>query len=235
MRLSALREFWAAAGDVALDEETGIAPLQGASQLNGPLYTEYLEEREVNSEYGQIYHEGQYQGDMIAVTGTISVEKREVPVAGQDIMVYRRGRVTRTGTLSIAKCDSRWEAMMIYFAGLTVEERRLLRNSGIDPFPSTTLMVKLDDPDSWGAEEIQLAGVRFWEIGLGYAGATIIQRDLPFSWQSERMVHAIPRPGNLQTSLEHIPAQPSELGYEGKPGGQTWPGFAPGGATGPVI
>jgi hypothetical protein len=190
------------------------------SAVNGPLTTTYLEEREVNSEYGELWHEGYYQGDLIAFSGTISIERRDVPVAGQDDTVYRRGRISRTGTLSVAKCDSRWEALIIYYAGLGVDQRRTLRNAGIDPFPSTTLLIRLDDPDSWGEEDIQIVGVKFWEIGLGYAGSSIIQRDLPVTWQSESMLDAIPRPGQLQTSVEGIPAsnQPATYpAYGGNP------------------
>jgi hypothetical protein len=184
--------------------------------VNGPLQTTYIEEREVNSEYGEIWHEGYYQGDLIAFSGTLAIERRDVPVAGQDATVYRRGRVTRTGTLSIAKCDSRWEALIIYYAGLSVDQRRTLRNQGIDPFPSSQLLIKLDDPDGWGPEEILFSGIKFWEIGVGYAGSTIIQRDIPVTWQSERMLTAIARPGNLQ-AIEGIPASPA---------GQTYPAFA---------
>jgi len=213
-QLDQLRAHWAESG-IPVDPETGLAAVAGGALAQGGLSTEYLEQREVNSEFGEIWHEGHYQGDLIAFAGSLSIEKREVPVAGQDNIIYRRGRISRTGTLSVAKCDSRWEAYMIYFAGLSVQARRKLRNEGINPVPPTVLMIKLDDPDSWGAEEIALYGVQFWEIGLGYAGQTIIQRDIPVTWQSEKMLRAIPRPGNMQAAE----------GIESNPEGQTYPAF----------
>ena len=216
MRLADFQAYWAENG-IEVDPETGLAPLAGGTALNGPLTTEYLEEREVNSEYGEIWHEGHYQGDLIGFSGTISIEKREVPVAGQNTVIYRRGRVARNGTLSIAKCDSRWEAYIIYMASLSTQERRKLRNEGINPTPPTYLMIKLDDPDSWGAEEIVIYGVKFWEIGIGFAGSSIIQRDIPCTWQSEKMISAIPRPGNLQSSAETVEHNtfPDGKGYPG--------------------
>jgi hypothetical protein len=160
--------------------------------------TSALEERQINAEYGEIWHAGYYQGDLVEFSGRVSIERREIPVAGQDKVVYRRGRVGRDGSVRISKVDSRFEALVIYYANLSVQDRRNLRGQGIDPFPATELILKLDDPDSWGAEEIKLTGVRFWETALGFGGNSIIQRDVPTTWDREQIVAAVPRPGNKQ-------------------------------------
>jgi hypothetical protein len=178
------------------------------------LTTEFLEEREVNSEFGEIYYEGHYQGDLIGFNGTIARERREVPVAGRDNIVYREGRVSRTGTVSVAKVGSEFEALAIQIAGTNVEERRQLRNEGIDPAYKTYLTIKLDDPDAWGSEELVLFGVRFWEFPVGYAGAAIIQRDYPITWQSESLTKAIPRPV-IGKAVERLAAKGTKIVPDG--------------------
>ena len=157
--------------------------------------TNQIEEREVNSEWGQIWVNGHYQQDLIAFTGTAAIGRTEVAVAGNDKTVYRTTRQTRDGTLSYRKADSRWEYLILNFMGLTANDKRALRAQGIDPWPRLQLLIVLDDPDSWGAEILQLDGVRLWSIPLGYTGADIIQRDIPVTWESEQLLLAVSRPG----------------------------------------
>jgi Phage tail tube protein len=163
--------------------------------------TNQIEEREVNSEWGQLWVNGFYQQDLVAFTGTAAIGRTEVAVAGSDTTVYRTTRQTRDGTISYRKSDSRWEYLILTYMGLSANDKRALRAQGIDPFPQIQLLVVLDDPDSWGAEILQLNGVRMWSMPLGYTGADIIQRDIPVTWDSEQLLLAIPRPGNLQGSI----------------------------------
>jgi hypothetical protein len=160
--------------------------------------TDAIEEREVNSEWGQIWVNGYYQQDITAFTGTASVGQTQVPVAGQDTTIYRTARKTRTGTLNFRKADSRWEDLMLTYLGMTADDRRALRAQGLEAFPQVQLLLVLDDPDSWGAEIIQLNSVRFWEIPLGYSGSDLIERSMSCTWTSEQILQAIARPGNKQ-------------------------------------
>ena len=202
-------------GDIL--ELNGVLP----RLAGGALTTEFLEEREVNAEFGEIFWEGHHQADLIAFSGTVDIEKRELPVAGADNIVYRRGRVRAPGTMSIAKCDSRFEELMIKIAGTNVNERRELRNKGIDPQYKTYITIKLDDPDAWGAEEMGVYGLRLWNLPIGFSGQSIIQRDLSISWQSEKLLRAIPRPGEDPIFNEFAGTR--------SPEGQTFPAYTPGG------
>jgi hypothetical protein len=178
--------------------------------------TSAIEQREVNSEYGQLWINGFYQQDLVSFSGTVAMGRSEIPVAGQDTIVYRTGRKSRDGTLSYRKADSRWEDLILTFMGLTPDDRRALRAMGIDALPTVQILVVLDDPDAWGAEVLQLNGVQFWSMPVGYTGSDIIQRDLPCTWTSEQLLLAIDRPGNDQGTANAVrPAIPTTApGYD---------------------
>jgi hypothetical protein len=165
-----------------------------------------VEERQIDGGYGEIYHEGHYQGDIASFTGRISIERRAIQRAGTNQVVYRRGTITKEGTFVVNKVDSRFENKVINYANLDTATRRLYRDQGIDPWPATDFLIKLDDPDSWGAESIHIMGVRIWEVSLGYAPGEMLSRDLPCTWDSQKVLEGVPRPGNLQNYSAHTGA-----------------------------
>jgi hypothetical protein len=156
-----------------------------------------LEDRRIDGMYGEVYHEGKYQGDILEISGRIAIERREIPVAGTDRVAFRRGRVSREGTFRVGKVDSRFEDFILSYASKSVQDRRIDRAAGRDSFPETWFTIRVDDPDSWGAEEIQLLGVRLWEIAIGYTMGDLLEREIPFTWEYEKLIQGVPRPGNL--------------------------------------
>jgi hypothetical protein len=157
-----------------------------------------IEERRIDGNYGEVFHQGKYQGDILDISGRIAIERRELPRAGTNTMVYRRGRITREGTVRLGKVDSRFEALIINYASKSAAEHRAARGQGRPVFPDTEFTIKIDDPDSWGSEEIKISGVKIWEIGIGFTSGDMLERDLPITWHTEQLLHAIPRPGNRQ-------------------------------------
>jgi hypothetical protein len=154
-----------------------------------------VEERAIDGNYGEIFYNGVYQGDITDITGTVVIAKQEIPVAGSDRVVLRRGRVARDGNITILKVDSRFEALILGYAGMTPQERREKRGQGIAVMPGVQLIVKLTDPDSWGTEEIQLRGVKFWQTSIGFAPNAMVTDSIPITWNTESILNAIPRPG----------------------------------------
>lgn len=154
-----------------------------------------LEERAIDGNFGEIFYNGIYQGDITDISGTVVIAKQEIPVAGTDRVVLRRGRVARDGTMTILKIDSRFEALILGYAGMTPQERRERRGAGIPVFHAVQLIIKLADPDSWGTEEIQLLGVKMWQTSLGFAANSMVTDAIPITWNNERILNAIPRPG----------------------------------------
>jgi hypothetical protein len=160
------------------------------------MTTVTLEDRRVDGQWGEVWHQGVYQGDILEITGRIAIERREIPRAGTNNVAFRRGRVSREGSFRVGKVDSRFEKFILDMAGISVQQRRAARDQAVDLFPETWFMVRIDDPDSWGAEELQLLGVRFWEIPIGFTMGDLLEREIPFTWEEENLMKGIPRPGN---------------------------------------
>jgi hypothetical protein len=180
--------------------------------------TAAVEQRFIDGNFGRIYHNGNYQADLREFSGRLSIERREIPRAGTNGTIYRRGRIAREGSFRLGYVDTRFTKLLIDYANKTPDEMRAARGQGIDIFPSFEFTIALDDPDSWGAEEIKLMGVRFWEIGLGFAQNEYLERDLPCTWDTEMVVKGIPRPGNLDGY--DTPANQTTwggAGFEGSP------------------
>jgi hypothetical protein len=179
-----------------------------------------IEDRRVDGMYGEVWHEGIYQGDILELSGRVAIERREIPVAGSDKVAFRRGRISREGSFRIGKVDSRFESVILGYAGLSVADRRNARAVGFDPFPETHFTVRLNDPDSWGVEELQLLGVKMWEIPIGYTMGDLKELEIPFTWEKEQLLQGIARPGNKG---RYVPGQGGYVPWTPPPGEQTWP------------
>jgi hypothetical protein len=168
--------------------------------------TGVIEERFIHGQYGEIYHEGHYQGDLASFTGRITIEQIPIKRAGTNQTVYRRGDINKGGTIVLNKVDSRFEKKLIDYANLSTDERRALRDAGIDPWPATDFIIKINDPDSWGGESLHIMGVRIWEMALGFEPGSFISRDLPITWDQQKLLEGVPRPGNKQGYTAHTGA-----------------------------
>jgi hypothetical protein len=156
-----------------------------------------IEERAIDGNWGQIFMNGHVQADLKGITGTVAIAQQALPRSGSNTQVYRRGRITRSGSVSLLKVDSRFESWMLKYANMTAQEMREARGKGEPVFQDLELLVKLADPESWGSEELMLFGIKFWELPIGFTQNTMLERDLPMTWNTEHLVEGIARPGNL--------------------------------------
>jgi hypothetical protein len=176
-----------------------------------------VEERAIDGEYGQVYINGVWQNDIQDFTGTVSFEQRTIKVAGSNRQVYRRGMVSRSGSFTWLKVDSALEAYMLNgYADLDPDQRRANRAQGIDTFPDILIAVVLDDPESWGSEELHLSGGKLWTLPIGYSNTAMLTRNVTCTWDQEAVV-GIPRPGNT-------------YGFTTPSGEKTWVGAGQGAA-----
>jgi hypothetical protein len=91
--------------------------------------------------------------------------------------------VTREGTCRFDKVDSRHEQKFIDSVNKDVTTRRNQR--GTSWFGKFDMLVKLDDPDAWGSEQITLGGCEFWTLPLGFSLGEMRQTELQFTWETE--------------------------------------------------
>jgi hypothetical protein len=180
-----------------------------------------VEERAIDGEFGQILVNGVVQQNIQDFTGTLSIEQRTLKVAGSNRQVYRRGMVTRSGSFTWLKVDSSMEAYFENgYASLDPNTRRQQRASGVISMPDLSISILLDDPESWGAEQITLSGAKLWALPLGYTNTAMLSRNITCTWDTETINAGVPRPGNT-------------YGFAPPQGQQTWP--AAGSAAAPLI
>lgn len=141
--------------------------------------------------YGSAWRDNVQLAEAVTVTGTVTVNRVEVPLVGQTRTSYKPGRETREGTLTIQKIDSRWELEIYRFLSASLAARRAARNTGQGiVLRQFDIKLELDDPDA-GYEAWQLEGVQIWNMPVGFSITDdIISREFPITWESERPLAA---------------------------------------------
>lgn len=148
-------------------------------------------EKRIDGMYGEVWvgdsnETIKWFGDVVNVSGTITVERKPVNPAGSVQTYNKRGRVTREGSLQFDKVDSRLEKEFLTNANKTLEARRVARDTDNSLwFPRFRMIVTLDDPDAWGKEEIVLQNCEFWTLPIGFSLGEMRQTELQFTWEWE--------------------------------------------------
>lgn len=153
-------------------------------------------ERRMDGMYGEAYRDGRFLADVIEVTGTVSIDRREIPIAGSVNTHYKRGRVSREGTLRYQQVDSRWLQEFLAFTSLSLAERRAARDRGEYPSAAFDLMLVIDDPEAWGKESLMLYGVIMWNASIGFSISDLLEREVPITWEDEELIGAVSQPLN---------------------------------------
>ena len=142
-------------------------------------------QRRIDGAYGEAYRNGKWLADVIEVSGTITIDRREVPMAGEVGTHYKRGRVTREGTLRFQQVDDRWHDEFMEFTSLSLAQRRFRRTEGNPASPPFHLVLVIDDPDAFGRTSLNLFNVTMWSIPIGYSISDMLEREIPITWVSE--------------------------------------------------
>lgn len=151
-------------------------------------------ERRIDGAYGEAYRDGRFLADVIEVTGTINIDRRELPMAGSINTHYKRGRVTREGTIRYQAVDSRWLKEFISFTSLSLDERRAARNAGNAVTAPFDLQLTIDDPEAFGKETLMLYGVVMWSANIGFSITDLLEREVPITWVREELIQDIVQP-----------------------------------------
>lgn len=151
-------------------------------------------ERRMDGMYGEAYRDGRFLADVIEVSGTVSIDRRELPIAGSVNTHYKRGRVAREGTIRYQQVDSRWMQEVLSFTSLSLAERRAARDRGENPAAPFDLMLTIDDPEAFGKETLMLYGVIMWNHSIGYSINDLLEREVPITWASEELLSGVSQP-----------------------------------------
>jgi hypothetical protein len=155
--------------------------------------------------YGAAYRDGKLLSEAVEVSGTVAINRLDVPLVGQTKTGYKTGRETREGTIHIQKIDTTWELEIFNFLSQSLQQRRENRDKGLPNLRPFQLQLEYDDPDALGYEAWQLEGCLMWAMPVGFAVTTdIVEREFPLTWERETPLSAFFRTG--QVNSEGIPS-----------------------------
>jgi Phage tail tube protein len=143
-----------------------------------------LTDRAINGSYGKLFLGAQWLANIQRVEAAMAIEKQEVRPAGTRETGYKAMNTTGAGTISGLRVTTFWLKTMGSY-------QRVPRSQ----MPSFTLRYTLDDPDSFGVEEIELTRCKIWHVPFGYQNNTLLEESLEFTFQNHNLLSCID--GNL--------------------------------------
>lgn len=125
--------------------------------------------RVINGTYGEVWVDGEKISECTACQLKVSKNKETINLCGQFMSDTKATSASGTGSLTLYKVDS----------GFAQKLSDL--QSGIDR--RFTIISKLKDPDSWGAERVAVYNVSFDDLGLAdWQAATVGTVTTPFTF-----------------------------------------------------
>lgn len=127
--------------------------------------------RIINGQFGELHHEGVWMTNVTSVEAVVEINKEEIVRAGTRWVGHKSTTLTGSGTIQGYKVTSDWVQRIGSIAG----------DRGV-PFV-TELIVKLDDPEAFGAYRVRLKGVQFDSIPLvTYEVGSLVEEEMPFTF-----------------------------------------------------
>ncbi|EOS57660.1 phage tail tube protein [Paenibacillus barengoltzii] len=127
--------------------------------------------RVIMGTFGQIFIEGVWQSNLNHLEASVEAEKKELNLVGTDYTVYKLGRKKGTGTMS----------------GYKVTSDMIARG-----FQRFSIIHKLDDPEAYGFERIQLNNCMVDKIVLAnWTAGEEVTEETPFTFESYELLDPI--------------------------------------------
>lgn len=141
-----------------------------------------------------------FAADVVEISGTIRVDRKDVPIPGTRNTQSKPGRVSREGSFRFQKIDDRYEKFFLEnnLGDLSVLRAARDANNGNLPNVTFSIMIVLDDPQAWGASKLTLTGVKMWELPIGYNINDLVERDIPITWENEIPSTYVSRDGRTE-------------------------------------
>lgn len=119
--------------------------------------------RVIMGTYGQVFIEGEWQTNINKLEASVEMEKRELKLVGNDWTVHKSGSKKGTGTMS----------------GYKVTSDMISRG-----FTKFNIISKLDDPESYGHERVQLINCMPDKIQLAnWTAGEEVQEETSFTFE----------------------------------------------------
>lgn len=126
--------------------------------------------RVANGAYGTLWLDNELVGECYGMQAKMSVTKEDIQIPGSMMTDTKIKSIKGTGALKLYKTNSRMASKV----SKAMKDGRDLRY---------TIISKLDDPDSYGAERVAVKGVSFDDLILAdWESGTPGKMDVPFTF-----------------------------------------------------
>jgi hypothetical protein len=127
--------------------------------------------RVINGQYGEVWQDGKWLTNVQSAEATVEINKEEIMRSGTRWVGHKVTSLKGSGTIKGYKVTSDF----ITLIGSVASDRG-------KPY-ITELILKLNDPESFGAERVRLKSVQFDQIPLGkFDVGAIVEEELPFTF-----------------------------------------------------
>ena len=134
--------------------------------------------RVINGTYGEVWVDGEKIAECTACQAKVAKQKETIRLCGQFMSDTKATGADGTGSLTLYHVDS----------GFLQRQRDL--QSGVDP--RCTVIAKLRDPDSYGAERVALYNVSFDDLTLAdWTAAAVGTITAPFTFSRYELLDEI--------------------------------------------
>ena len=136
--------------------------------------------RTINGSYGEVWHEGVWLTNVQSAEATVEIDKEEIKRSGTRWVGHKVTSLTGSGTISGYKITSDF----IQLIGSVATDKG-------KPYV-TSIILKLADPEAYGAERVMLKGVQFDQIPLGkFEVGSLVEEELPFTFSGYDLLDKI--------------------------------------------
>lgn len=127
--------------------------------------------RVILGNYGKVFIGGVWQSNLNHLEANVEVQKRELNLSGDNWVRHKTGPLKGTGTMSGFKVTS-----------------AMIANG----FAKFEIISKLEDPESYGFERIQLTNVMPDRIQLAnWTAGEEVAEEIPFTFEGYKLLDAI--------------------------------------------
>lgn len=136
--------------------------------------------RTISGHFGQVWKDGRWLTNFRQAEASVEITKEDVPRSGTRWMGKKVVGLAGTGTISGYKVTT----ALIEEIGQIADDR--------NPSLVTELILKLDDPDSFGAYRVRLKRVQFDTIPLmNFEAGSLVEEELPFTFEGYEILDRI--------------------------------------------
>lgn len=136
--------------------------------------------RTINGSFGEVWHEGVWLTNVQSAEATVEIDKEEIKRSGTRWVGHKVTSLTGSGTISGYKITSDF----IQLIGSVATDKG-------KPYV-TSIILKLADPEAYGAERVMLKGVQFDQIPLGkFEVGSLVEEELPFTFSGYDLLDKI--------------------------------------------